>query len=180
VRYSTGSPASCRLQHRLERSDVWSTVSSAHSFALGLAGGYLEDRQLHAGAAGSARLRCRALHIVRGVPTACPTGALTISHGSEVSILIHDPSVCLGCPLCLRACPEDALKVRRALDVGRLRGGQIELMHAESERCAECRVELMPLPMRRRVAEALGRSAVPLDLCARCATEYERLRPTTP
>ncbi len=111
--------------------------------------------------------------------TVCPAGALTISHGLEASTLVHDPAVCLGCPLCVRSCPEDALTVRRALEVTRLREGPIELMRAEAQRCGTCGAELLPLPTRRRVAELLGRADGPLDLCARCATQYERARPAT-
>ena len=106
--------------------------------------------------------------------TVCPAGALTVSHGMEASALVHDPAACLGCPLCVRSCPEDALSVRRALDVTRLRDGPIELMRAEAQHCGNCGAELLPHPTRRRVAQLLGRSHVPLNLCAGCAADHER------
>lgn len=111
--------------------------------------------------------------------TVCPAGALTITHGVDASTLVHDPAMCLGCPLCVRACPEDALTVRRALEVTRLRQGPIELIRAEAQHCGACGAELLPLPTRRRVAELLGRAHVPLDLCAGCATAYQRAHADT-
>lgn len=105
---------------------------------------------------------------------ACPTGALTSEHTPAADLLIHDPSVCAGCPLCVRACPEDALDLRHGLDVEGLRGGRVELMHTAVDRCSRCAEELPPLPTRRRVAALIGRPDAPVDLCARCATEYAR------
>ena len=80
----------------------------------------------------------------------CPTGALDRTHDAAGSGLDFDPAVCIGCRLCERACPEQALTVT---EQGGAPARQTLVRHRQRP-CADCQ---RPFP-----AEATE------DLCPTC------------
>jgi len=110
---------------------------------------------------------------------ACPTGALRFDEGEEQepapALLRHTPRACVACDRCTTVCPEDAVTVRRGIDLGRLRAGTLDIAAAARQRCLVCAIDLPPAPMRRRLRELLPEIAqAPLDLCMGCAMRATR------
>ena len=55
-----------------------------------------------------------------------------------------DLSKCVYCGLCMEACPRNAIKVKRELDLSKIRGGRIGFKNKES--CIECRLCVISCP----------------------------------
>jgi len=107
----------------------------------------------------------------------CPTRALALDEDGSGSALRHDPGTCVACERCVSVCPEAALDVRRAIDVARLREGELELTRDARQRCTVCGTELPPWQMRRRLRELLPLiEDTPLELCTGCAARVRQAR----
>jgi ferredoxin len=74
----------------------------------------------------------------------CPTGAIGTVELDGCSMLYFNFGWCTGCLLCVRACPERALRADDRLDLGALAGkGAVLLRHAAA-RCEKCREQYIP------------------------------------
>jgi ferredoxin len=106
---------------------------------------------------------------------ACPTSALRFDEEAAQAMLHHAPRACVACDRCTTVCPEDAVAVRRGIDLGRLRAGTVDIASSARQRCLVCGTDLPPAPMRRRLRELLPEIAqAPLELCTGCAMRAAR------
>ena len=104
----------------------------------------LRDR----GVLGTARVPGHALNleldgcVACGVCTkACPEGALTLSNEASESLLIYDPSVCMGELACVNLCPEQAITVKGVLSWQDLIWEEPKVVATvPTVTCARCRI----------------------------------------
>ena len=98
----------------------------------------------------------------------CPTGALTQDESEQCTLRFH-PRDCTACGVCAVWCPEEAVSVRRVLDVDALRSGPVVLHAGEMISCVGCGAPLGPAAMvaavRRRVRVPPARAQ---DRCPEC------------
>jgi ferredoxin/coenzyme F420-reducing hydrogenase delta subunit len=87
----------------------------------------------------------------------CPTGAITLQEGADLSKLLFDHGRCVGCEACVKVCPEEVLRVEKTLDFSRL-GESTVLAEDRMARCRRCGKEIAPLAMMRKIqAQLAGR-----------------------
>jgi ferredoxin len=74
----------------------------------------------------------------------CPTGAVGTAELDESSMLYFNFGWCTGCLLCVRACPERALRADDRLDLGALAGNGVVLLKHAAARCGKCSGRYIP------------------------------------
>jgi ferredoxin len=105
-------------------------------------------------------------------PERCPTGAITLREGTDLSQLLFDHSRCIACEACVQVCPEQVLQMEGALDFSRL-GETTILAEDRMARCRECGKPIAPLNMIRRMQDQMATGKVSAwsglsELCPDC------------
>ncbi|MBI4393058.1 MAG: 4Fe-4S binding protein [Euryarchaeota archaeon] len=103
----------------------------------------------------------------------CPTGALrTEETGTGLNIAFH-PSLCVGCALCLPACPEPkegAIRLLRVADSALVESGRRVLKREAVVSCRKCSSVIASASMQRRILTMIGTVDSPswASLCLDC------------
>ncbi|AGK60449.1 formylmethanofuran dehydrogenase, subunit F [Archaeoglobus sulfaticallidus PM70-1] len=105
----------------------------------------------------------------------CPYGALAVKRDGKKGIFTEilkkelefekvsvDDSKCTYCGLCMQNCPHDAISVKRKLNIGKIRGGKIEIRDG----CINCRLCVMFCPT--KAISVSDRPEINEDRCIYC------------
>ena len=102
-------------------------------------------------------------------PDQCPTGAISLWEGADLSQLLFDHSHCIVCEACVKVCPEQVLWMEKTLDFSRL-GETTVLAEDRMARCQRCGKGIAPLTMMRKIQDQLAgkKAATPSGLGEFC------------
>lgn len=87
----------------------------------------------------------------------CPTGAITLQEGAELSQLLFDHGRCIACQACVGVCPERVLRMEKTLDFPHL-GQTVVLAEERMAHCRRCGKEIASLSMIRKIRDQIARS----------------------
>lgn len=92
----------------------------------------------------------------------CPTRALSLTAGTEITKLVLDPAACTGCGVCVQTCPEGVLDVVPGVDLDQLDAGCHPIARVASASCPDCGESVLTLPA------SVHLPPLPAGLAGRC------------